>query len=101
VVRAHPTVPAQARLSPSLVRVYLSYQNRAFHSAANLFSAALAAANALDSLKAELLDPDRQRLSRLRPEAVEYPEHCPRSSNSKVPALITAKPLMMRYLHIL
>src|SRR4051812_37615132 len=49
--------------------------NKTEFSAANPFSATLVAANSPSSLKAKLLHPSRQRLLRLRPEAVEYPEH--------------------------
>jgi hypothetical protein len=50
-------------------------RNRAFNSKVSMFFATPVAANTPDSLKAELLHPDRQLLSGLRPEAVEYPEH--------------------------
>jgi hypothetical protein len=39
----------------------------------SLFSATLVAANTPNSLKAELLHPDRQRLFGLPPKPVEYP----------------------------
>jgi hypothetical protein len=65
-----------AAFSPKFeARLFAPNKIELFNSAVSLFSATLVAATILKSLKAELLDPDRQRLMALLPEAVEYPEH--------------------------